>query len=357
MGAVTGVFATTVMVAAPRLAYSAYGHPDGSIGGNTGFVVLGLARGTDWAEASTFIRQLYPSLNERQRNDLMYEMAVETVLHDPWPLVKSLRSGLWNATWSLPQEVAGGFGWGAELPGLARLLFYVLLFGTVIGCAFTAGWIPIAMMTVSLAAFLGMAPVVYNDGGWRIAASLYPGLALVAVTPFLLIRRCWLTRGRARHGKPAPVQPTGPTARGAIWPGQAVIVLALLSLPYPMLTRAFASSNPPPTIDPSILVRFDDSEINPQWTSLNEGRASINVLQDWMRKFGFEEWEIFLRAHGASVRELRNDRGDLVLIVTDIEAVYGQPDSLKMHRWAPRFEIRCADNDCERKDGLPLLNR
>jgi hypothetical protein len=340
IGVAVAVVATVAMLGAPRVAYEIYGHPEGAVGGNTGYTVLGLVRGTDWAEASMYMRQHYPSLSERQSNELMYEMALRAVSHDPWPALKSLSAGLANALWSLPQEVAGGFGWRTELPRWARWLFYMLLVATAAGCAFSNDAIPIFVMLLTLAAFLAMAPIVYNDGGWRIAGSLYPGLSMVAALPLFLAHQLWLGRRQERDGGSGRSRPV---SSWALIPGQGVVVFAVFALPYPMLTRALASNHPHESSAPCVVVQFDDSGVAPQWTGLNGGRASRQFLRDWMQEFGFKEWEAFLQIHGESVRQLRNDRGTLVLIVADESAIADQPDQSAMHRWAPRFVIRAEE--------------
>lgn len=337
VGAAIALLAMVVVSGGPRIAYAVYGHPDGSVGGNTGYTVLGLARGSDWVEASTFIQQHHPSLSEREKNALMYELAIKAVLEDPRPALKSLLSGLASAFRALPQEVARGFGWKTEVPTIAVFLVYTLLAATLVCCVRSTAPTVVGLMLVSLVSLFSMAPVVYNDGGWRIAASLYPGLSMVAACPFFLSRRFWPGNNAGQDSKPTPFQELG---RWTIWPGQLVVVFALIALPYPMLTRVFTGELPREQINNTFVVQFDDSKHEAQWTGFNEGRAPRTTLQDWMRQFGFKEWETFFQAYGKSVRELRNERGKLVLTVADSEAVSNQPDPATLHRWAPRFLIQ-----------------
>lgn len=337
VGAGIALLAMLVVAGGPRIAYAVYGHPDGAVGGNTGYTVLGLARGSDWVEVSTFIQQRHPSLSEREKNALMYELAIKAVLEDPRPALKSLLSGLASAFRALPQEVAGGFGWKTEITTTAVLLFYALLAATLVCCVRSTAPAVVGLMLVSIVSLFSMAPVVYNDGGWRIAASLYPGLSMVAACPFFLSRRFWPGNNAGQGSKPTPFQGMG---SWTIWPGQLVVVFALLALPYPMLTRLFAGELPMGKIQDTFVVQFDDSKNAAQWTGFNQGRAPRMTLQDWMRQFGFKEWETFFQAYGKSVRELRNERGKLVLTVADSEAVSNQPDPATLHRWAPRFLIQ-----------------
>jgi hypothetical protein len=134
-----------------------------------------------------------------------------------------------------------------------------------------------------------------------------------------------------------------PLPRSAALPGQAIVCLVLVSLFYPLASRAISGIGTREEHICAFQVRFVDNEKRPRWSGMSQGCAPIGSLQQWFEECGFEEWARFAKVYGSSIRELRNERGRWVLVVDDAAAQESKPDESTLHRYTPRFLIRLLD--------------
>jgi hypothetical protein len=334
----SALIATVITFGITRIAYAAYGNPEGAPGGNTGYTVLGIARGTDWMEAGDYVSKNYPPLNERQLNDLMYDLALQAVLKDPKPAAKSLLNGLWGAVNDFPVQVLGSLNFNnVDHRSAMVLVSYAIVLAFLIVCSKGSASPVVILLFVSLVAFLTMAPVIYTDGGWRIAASLYPGLALIASTPFLLLQEIW---ARNRTDYKINAAPADKFRRETIVPAMMVILVSGVSLPYPLLARALRTNSPKDDPCASVAVKFDDGISPAHWTGFSQGRAPQDTREKWMQLFDFKEWAAFFSEHRHSVSGLSHHNGELIVLVKDAAAITDKPDAKKMHPWAPQLHIQ-----------------
>lgn len=181
----------------PKIPFFLYGHPDGKTNSNTGSVLLGLTRGTNWSEAEDFVLEQYGPLPEKEAQLLMVDLAFGQLINNPSNLLKSLAIGGARAVYVAQQKIGISLGFRETITGLgpsisakqfmnhiithptiwATSLFFlvsVLLHITLIRKSLIS-----KVFTMSLLVFSIFAPIVFTDGGWRVTATLYPGLSLL----------------------------------------------------------------------------------------------------------------------------------------------------------------------------------
>ena len=337
--AVLAAVATTLLVVVvPKTLHLVYGHPYGSLNANTGSTLLGLARGTGWKEASEFVESQSPGLSEKQTSALMYEMAIDAARKDLRPMTKALMVNLAKAIFQSQQEMGSALGFLKQLVGTAQntpgefirfvtqrpsiwttslfvLLSVILIFRLLKSC------MPVSMLgVVSVAAFISIAPIVFGDGTWRVAATLFPGLALLVAAIPLSIRMARRTPTITCTRPPSHLLKAPSRPRFERYVPIALIGFVLIAMPYPAVSRLFASAAKP-LADALILDVRDNAA--PHWTGLNRAMVAPRELLTWSIKEGHKELAAFLSKYGQAVWQVRFEQGIFVLManpVADIQA-------------------------------------
>jgi hypothetical protein len=317
---------TLLAVGVSKAIYYGYGHPNGSTNANTGYVVLGLARGTDWAEASAFVESISHGLTAQEKNVLMYETAIDSVKKDFRPMLRSLIIRLNGAVFLSVQELGGamgftkhswwGWGWSQSVHrSLDSFIHFVTQHPSVwlpslFACISFALLIPIRKTRmpitllggVSAITFISVAPVIFIDGGWRIVATLYPGLALLTTIIPLWI---WHVKQANAHTAEALIQaPNRDSASRLVYNvAVAIIVLVLFAMPYPALFRLFNDEANPQANALILDVRHGET---PRWLGLNHAVVSPNELVAWTTTFGnrYKDVALFISQHSNSIEQL-----------------------------------------------------
>lgn len=332
------VFASiALIVVIPKALYHVYGSSDGIINGNTGAVVLGLARGTNWQEAQTFVAREAPGLSERKRMGFMYKCAIQTVKKDMNPMGKVLTIGFAKGVFRFQQEIGGALGFSTDIGDRARSSFkefvqYVM--GTpsvwitslfvlinVVITIYLALKIrsPYALLGVlSIIAEILIAPFIFNDGGWRVFAGLYPGLAFFVIAIPVTIRYIRSIGEQANENSSTIQQKTSETNFSMYVP-IALIGLVLLAMPYPAVYRLFADKVRP--MSDEVIITVQDKAV-PHWTGLNQAIISKEVFLTWSKSVGEEEVSAFLTQYGTSVQQIiMGSGGDIVLVCKNVPGI------------------------------------
>ncbi len=343
------VAATLLIVILPKTIYLAYGHPDGSLNANTGYTVLGLARGTDWVEASKFVDSQAPGLSERDKNTLMYKMALESAKKDMGPLSKALTVNLAKAIIEAQQELGSTLGFSKQIerkaqhnreemirlqnpveflrfvaqhPTIWITSLFTLLSGILIFWTLKSS-MPLALLGgVSVIAFITIAPVVYGDCHWRGVASLYPGLALLATAIPLSIRQARRARMQIETDPSQFIKATV-APRFESYVPIALIGFVLIAMPYPAVSRLFGGDAKP--MDDALVLDVRDNE-TAHWTGLNRAVITPRKLLAWSIEEVHGEWAEFLSRYGKSIIQVRYENGTYVLISSVAAGMPAQPD-------------------------------
>ena len=179
-------------------------------------------------------------------------------------------------------------------------------------------------------AFITSAPLLYTDGGWRVVATLYPGLALLATFIPLSIR----------HAQPTPA-----TARATQFPNTiatsrfekflpiALIGFVLISMAYPAVSKFFRGDSKP--LSDALILDVRNGE-TPRWTGLNRAVVAPSDLLNWSTRQGYGSLTAFLTQYGQSILQLRYEEGIYALIAQDTALISDRPELPS----APVFELR-----------------
>ena len=346
------VIAFSVVV--PRAIFAAYAHPETVINGNISATLLGLARGTNWWEARLYAIKERDNagasgcegcqLTEREMYDSEMSLLLPTILDNPSLIIRSL---IHNFSEALKQYYKASL----EMAGLERLangqfkvillpLFYafIILLPMLLLRRHPA---MMSMFLLTLLSFISFAPVVYGDGGWRIVAPLFPGLALFPV--LLPLGLEWLLKRPGRQIIRTEVNmsriPGAALARG-------LVIAMLVLLPYPGLVKLFSPAGGDPAQD-VLEVRLDDS-VRPGWTGFNSAVASRDVMATWIRQaereqFGGYDWSHLARYFTENrVNAVRAEAERIVLVMQDSAAAAEYPDSTKVPIWFSQVSVEVA---------------
>lgn len=324
----------------------AYGHPQGSANSNAAYTALGLARGTDWKEASNWLAAQHPGLSERAGASLMYTTAVAAIRQDPRPLCTALGVGLVKGLYFSQQEVGAAVGLSRHAVGAAQtggraFLHFILahpsiwlgaMFAALSGGALFAArkrFPAVAILGgVSVLGLLSAAPVFFGDGSWRAVAALYPGLALLVAAIPLAMR----SRGVQVREEPPSTGLAQSPARALPF---ALLGFAGLALLYPASFR-LAPEQARPWAEALVLeIR---QHATPHWLGPNRAVVAPGDLQTWATAMGQVEWAAFVARHAAQLVEVRFEGGGYSLLMHAAEDLPG-PAELPQD---PLFKVRSA---------------
>lgn len=291
--------------------YWAYGNPSGAINANAADVALGLARGTNWKEASIYFHQqsqfLYSSGDESSQK---WSLAVKTALANPKPLLKAMTVSLVKCAYKVPQEFGAAYGlplrFGKGIDSAGAFIRHLansptiwvcgVLFCGAIAASLRAlrGTSLVLLSALGLVALFSFAPIVFTDGGFRVAATLYPPLSIIALGLPLWIGgalagwRGSSTQGRfslerddcEQEGR-VGIMPVASTVALAL--GAAVLGAYPLALAGPGIFRSL--DRPRPT---GMTVTVEAGAAT-RWTGWNNGVTSHEALVAWADSQGLSD--------------------------------------------------------------------
>lgn len=315
-----------------------FGAPGGASNSHTGYVVLGLARGTNWQEAGQHFAKASAQLSESDRNAEMWAEAISTMRANPKPMMQTLMRSTARAAFTTQQEFGMAFGMPRHLAGRGDIsmgdffqyvggsptiwLSSLLFIGSVVSViSFGIRSIPAVFVGVTLAALFSFAPVVFTDGGFRSAATHYPGLALAAVGLPVVVGRRWSRTGGMQKNlhvqsgleDRAPWQgdPRLDFAGTSGAVGGLIVAAALVVAPLGVLSLWIvgASQTPP------LIVRIEpDSATTARWTGWNEAIASHEHLVKWAEAECIDDLAEVIRQLSIDAVSFDLDRGPCVFI-------------------------------------------
>ena len=335
--AILAAFACTALAfVIPLVIYVGYGNSDGELNANTGSTILGLARGTDWAEASKYIKSKAPNLSERESNALMYEEAIKTVQKDIRPMEKAIMNNSLQTLFVSQREFGFAIGFSRNIPdsakktqaGLIRYLtttpsiwfssLFMLISSVLIIRNIRKGTSTYVLSAITAIAFISIAPLIFQDAGWRVVATLYPGFALL-ITAIPTSIRYRYKSAIIIEKKPAQIPHT-------TYVPIALIVFVLIAIPYPAISR-FLAKDTKSTVQ---AVTVDVISKEPaHWTGLNSAIIDPKELLTWsLNDKDCSELSAFLERYGNTLRQVRREKKAYIIIYQPTRDMLDRPVSL-----------------------------
>ena len=323
---------TALAFVIPFIIYVGYGNSDGGVNSNAGSVVLGFARGTDWAEASGYIKSKAPNLSERETNALMYEEAFKTVQKDIRPMGKAIMNNSLQALFVPKREFGFTMGFSRNIPdsakkthaGMIRYLtttpsiwfssLFMLISSVLIIRNISKGTVVDVLFAITALVFISMAPFIFQDAGWRVVATLYPGFALLITAIPMSIRY------RQKKGISIEKIP-GETPYPSYLP-MALIGFVLIAIPYPAISRFLFNDAKSEAQTVTVDVKNDEVA---HWTGLNRAVISSKEMLAWSIDGGYEDLSAFIQKYGNSLRQVRRENGKYVLIYQPKQDMHNRP--------------------------------
>jgi hypothetical protein len=316
----TVVASMSLVFLAPQFLSALYSDTGASTpNGNTAVTLLGLARGTGWSEADSYVRSIAPDASESDLVRIAFRQAAELTMSDPSLAVRALARNLVESVSVLGNQLGGGYPDTSCISLVLKMQFEECSSGflelwLLLPLAIAFIWLllallrrrePIALLfTSTLLTYFTFSPIVAGDGGWRVAATLYPGFAtLFALIPIAVLLRA---SQRAPAVDPYAAQ-TGKIKAGATAPislAVSVIGLSLFAIPYPGARELFVDSS---AKRPSFTLQVGQDEPG-AWTSANSGTVSIQVLVEWAELHGYVNLKKYLEFHGSEIESITFDK-------------------------------------------------
>jgi hypothetical protein len=295
----------------PKIPFLLYGHPDASINSNTGTVLLGFARGTNWSEAYNFFIETYGSMPAMETNRMMSELALKVAIQNPMPLVIGLAKSFATSIFVFQYEFGRIIGISPPLPGIGisgsmektikfifsnywiflNILIIVMNLYLLFSITQKKNILRFVIILVIIT-FLSFSPIVFTDGGWRVTATLYPGLALLILGAPIYFQE--------RHQKMF----THPSTRKYAFKNFAelfaffLLFLFLFSLVYPNLSRAFNFQR-----HQFVAISFSEKD-DPRWRSSNQAVTNVSALVEWAKKEKYESLAIFFERNKSRIQAI-----------------------------------------------------
>ena len=331
--AILVVFAATALFfVIPKIIYLTYGNRDGAIYGNTGYTVLGLARGTGWEEASAYINSKALNLSEQQRNALSYEEAIKTVQKDVRPMGKAMMNSSLQVLFISQREFGFAMGFSRNIPDSAKqnqagLLRYLMstpsiwfssLF-IIISVILTfrnlkKGTFAGLLCVITIVAFISIAPFIFQDAGWRVVATLYPGFALLITAIPMSIRY--------RKKSSITIEEPSSQIQNAAYIPMALIGIVLIAIPYPAISRFFARDTKSSAQAVTVDVRNEEPA---HWTGLNRAVVSPQELLTWSINGRYKDWIAVIEQYGKVLRQVRLEKDGIVLLYQPTSVMLDRP--------------------------------
>ncbi len=295
----------------PAIPFLLYGHPDGSMNSNTGPVLLGLARGTNWSEASNFFIERYGSMSTVEENRMMTQLALQVAIQNPLPLVIGLAKSFSASIFILQYEFGRIIGISPPKPGLGTASIEM-----VIKFIFSNFWIFLLnsllifiniyllflikqktnifflVITLVLFTFLSFSPIVFTDGGWRVAATLYPGLALLILGAPIYLQE--------RHKKIFNYSHVYKFNFKNFSELLALFLLFffLISLVYPSISRMLNLHR-----YQVVTVIFSEKDA-PRWRDSNQAITNVSALVEWAKREKYDSLAIFFEQKKSRIQAI-----------------------------------------------------
>jgi hypothetical protein len=359
-GLILAALTLLVPAVAERLIFSQYGNPQTSLQGNIGQVLLGLARGTNWSEAIDYIQHLYPELvhepgaesgielryHEKEINDKMLEILWPTVRENPQVLLQSLKSSFLKSVDGLFLHSLNAAGLDNLPDRFSRPAWYLFYLGLLTSMALLYRSRVVWILALSLFSLFSIAPVIYADGDWRMAATLYPGLALMGALIPMVAGKCksWLAKEAVNTGA-TDAEPPGLDAAEVVRPIQLLILFALLSIPY-VLVHGLLTSKDKASGNSYTFTLAIDAEKPPGWTGPNSAVISPDYMRQWFEMgaignyVGMKETADFIQNYRQSLHAVVLDPDEFVLVLKDSVAFKAFPAFTRPCPWCPPLKLR-----------------
>lgn len=295
----------------PKIPFLLYGHPDASMNSNTGTVLLGFARGTNWNEANNFFIENYGYMSAMKTNRLMSELALQVAIQNPIPLVIGLTKSFVTSIFVLQYEFGKIFGISPPLPGIGisssiekiidfifsnhwiflNIFLLIINLYLIFSCTQKNNIFRFVICFV-LITFLSFSPIVFTDGGWRVAATLYPGLAL------LILGFPIYFQGRHKKISDCLFMHKFTFKNYAELFALFLLILFLICLIYPNLTRTINFHR---SQFASIIFSEKDS---PRWESSNQAVANVSALVDWAKREKYDYLATFFEQNKSRIHAM-----------------------------------------------------
>jgi hypothetical protein len=286
------------------------------------------------------------SYHEKEINDKMLEILWPTIRENPQVLLQSLKNGFLKSVDGLFLHSLNA----VDLDNLpdrfsrpARYLFYLgLITSMVLLYRSRVVWI----LALSLFSFFSIAPVIYADGDWRIAATLYPGLALMGALFPMAAGKCksWLAKEAVNTGA-TDAEPLGLDAAQVVRPAKLLILFALLSIPY-VLVHGLLTFKDKASGNSYTFTLEIDADKPPGWSGPNSAVISPEYMRQWFEMGvngnyeGMKETADFIHHYRQSLHAVVLDPDEFVLVLKDSVAFKAFPAFKRPCPWCPPFKLR-----------------
>jgi len=294
-----------------------YSHPGGTSNANLAYTILGITRGTTWSEAGDYQNKTKKVQSEAERSAVMYDMALKNIREHPEWAVNGIMKGVRRMPKVLLQEVKKGLGLGLSTPSsweknkkaikgsssklrILPVIFIVIFLICVLIISFLIkrnsiiSWI----FGISLFSFVSVAPILITSGGWRIVASLFPGLSLMlAIIPTYLRERRLGDLVEGSQASPAIFQR---------FP-EFILFFIILAIPFSGIYRMVAKKQirkPYPGLEVRVV---DDGSV--KWLGINEVQVSLPQIIQVLSPEFYSETRMLLQKEGAHLYRIQFSDG------------------------------------------------
>jgi hypothetical protein len=196
-----GVLFLFISFLIPNLMYKLIGNKNSTLNGNSGLTLLGVTRNTDWLESQNFIKRKYPNKTNFEIEQILKVEAMQTFKSHPNQTFTYLKKSLKDSYKVFFQKITELIFYlnlkGKFFIALSLLIFTLLLL--LILFNFKSNFILTFTCIIGILGYFSFSPIVFNDGKWRITATLLLSISLIIPLSALSFKKLILSRSRIKQ--------------------------------------------------------------------------------------------------------------------------------------------------------------
>ncbi len=337
-----GSICLLTMLLIPKLTFNFIGHKNSTVNGNTGSVLLGIARNTNWDEATNYITNKYPSFNYIDLNRKMKEEAIETFKKHPNQSFIYLINSLKDAYITLVQKLfqiiininlSNNFNLLISIVGLGIMMFLIL-------SLYKINLILALVCLIGIMSYLSFAPIVFNDGRWRITATLLTSFSLILPLSFFGIKNLLLNNKNHQQKLQTNLISNSSNLKIPIF----VVLIFVASMLYTFVTWKEGPNN---LRNNSITLILDSNIKANKWTGFESISTNQTAVVKWLEyityscKFSkFEPLKDYFLENKDMIKGIVYNNDNYLIIPHKNCVLPPLPNKEEIHKWAPMFKIK-----------------
>jgi hypothetical protein len=335
-----GIFFFLIAFLIPRFVYELIGNKNAALNGNSNFSLLGVTRNTNWYEARDFINEKYPNKSNYELIHLMRVEAFETFKSKPKQTITYLYNSL-NESYSVfIQKLTVLFldlKLGSKLS--VAISFTILALMLFLTCTlFKTNFILPFICIIGIFGYFSFAPIVFNDGKWRITSTLLVSFSLLIPLSVLGLKKLILYKSNLN----TKVNPEYTDINTIQYVPVFIVLTFFASI---LFTTTIWFYQNPKIRDSSIVLSLSNDEKPIKWINFTTATTQKTAVVNWLNYMancgyaGFLPLKDYFMQNLPNIEAIKIYNGKYYIVSKPHYQLPELPDASLLDKWAPKFHI------------------